>query len=96
MRLLDYPCHNFFVIVDRLDEFQAKDIAKFENEQAKNSLESFLYDFKDKLFSDAVEELSTEEERNKINEKFSEISDWVNEEGFDSTADVSNLHMIYK
>ena len=62
-----------------------------ENERTKNSLESFLYNFKDKLFSDAVEEISTEEERTKINEKFSEISDWLDEEGFDSTADVRLL-----
>ena len=62
-----------------------------ENERTKNSLESFLYNFKDRLFSDAVEEISTEEERTKINEKFSEISDWLDEEGFDSTADVRLL-----
>ena len=74
----------------RLDQLHAKDIAKLENERTKNSLESFLYNFKDKLYSDAVEVLSTEEERNKINEKFSEVSDWLDEDGFDSTADVSS------
>ena len=62
---------------------------------AKNSLESFLYNFKDKLYSDEVEKLSSEEERTKISEKFSEISDWLDEEGFDSTADVSSSQLIY-
>lgn len=78
----------FAASVKLLDELHAKDIAKMENERTKNSLESFLYNFKDKLFSDAVEEISTEEERTKINEKFSEISDWLDEEGFDATADI--------
>ena len=78
----------------RLDQLHAKDIAKLENERTKNSLESFLYNFKDKLYSDAVEVLSTEEERNKINEKFSEVSDWLDEDGFDSTADVSSSQLI--
>ncbi len=55
---------------------------------AKNSLESFLYEFKDTLFSDTTEQLSTDEERTKINEKFSEISDWLDEDGFDSTPEV--------
>ena len=73
----------------RLNELQAKDVAKLANEHAKNTLESFLYEFKDKLYSDAVELLSTEEERTKISEKFSLTSDWVDEEGFDSTAEVS-------
>lgn len=75
--------------VYRLDDLHAKDLAKMENERAKNSLESFLYDFKDKLYSDTIEEMSTEDERSKITEKFSEISDWLDDEGFDSTADVS-------
>ena len=73
----------------RLDDLHKKDLAKAENERAKNNLESFLYEFRDKLDSETIEELSSEDEREKIRTKFSEISDWIDEEGFDSTADVS-------
>lgn len=73
----------------RLDELHKKDLAKAENERSKNSLETFLYEFRDKLDGETIEELSSEGEREKIRAKFSEISDWIDEEGFDSTADVS-------
>ena len=62
---------------------------------AKNSLESFLYEFKDTLFSDTTEQLSTDEERTKINEKFSEISDWLDEDGFDSTPEVISKILFF-
>ncbi|XP_065055878.1 hypoxia up-regulated protein 1-like [Rhopilema esculentum] len=78
----------FAASVKHLDDLHVKDLAKRENEQAKNSLESFLYEFKDKLYSDNVEKLATEEETNKISEKFSEVSDWLMEDGYDATADV--------
>lgn len=80
--------NNFAAAVKMLENLHAKDVAKMENEQSKNTLESFLYNFKDKLYSDAVEEISTEEERNKISEKFAEVSDWLDEDGFDSTAEI--------
>lgn len=46
---------------------------------------------REKLFSDEGVLLSTEEEREKINQALSEASDWLDDEGWDSTADVSNL-----
>jgi len=44
---------------------------------------------REKLFSDEGVLLSTEEEREKINQALSEASDWLDDEGWDSTADVS-------
>ena len=79
----------FTFLRSRLDDLHKKDLAKAENERAKNNLESFLYEFRDKLESETIEELSSEDEREKIRAKFSEISDWIDEEGFDSTAGVS-------
>eukprot|EP00112_Aurelia_sp_Birch-Aquarium-sp1_P011540 Seg2425.2 transcript_id=Seg2425.2/GoldUCD/mRNA.D3Y31 product="Hypoxia up-regulated protein 1" protein_id=Seg2425.2/GoldUCD/D3Y31 len=80
--------NTFAASVKLLDELHKKDLAKAENERAKNSLETFLYEFRDKLDGETIEELSSEGEREKIRAKFSEISDWIDEEGFDSTADV--------
>ena len=70
---------------------QARDDAKVANELAKNSLETHIYDMREKLYSDEGMLLSTEEEREKINQALSEASDWLDDEGWDSTADVSHL-----
>ena len=68
---------------------QARDDAKVANERAKNLLETHIYDMREKLFSDEGVLLSTEEEREKINQALGEASDWLDDEGWDSTADVS-------
>ena len=70
-------------------DLQARDEAKLANERAKNSLESHIFNMKDTLFSDLGEMLAAEEEREKINKALSEASDWLDEDGWDSTADVS-------
>ena len=46
---------------------------------------------RDTLDSEVGQLLSTEEEREKIQEALSEASDWLDDEGWDSTADVSLL-----
>lgn len=74
--------------VKKLKDLQARDDAKVANEQAKNSLETHIYDMREKLFSDEGVLLSTEEEREKVNQALSEASDWLDDEGWDSTADV--------
>lgn len=68
---------------------QARDDAKVADERAKNLLETHIYDMREKLFSDEGVLLSTEEEREKINQALGEASDWLDDEGWDSTADVS-------
>ena len=78
-----------FAFTTRLKDLQARDEAKAANERAKNMLETHIYDMREKLFSDEGVLLSTEEEREKINQALSEASDWLDDEGWDSTADVS-------
>ena len=68
---------------------QASDDAKFANEHAKNLLESHIFDMRDKLDGDLGRLLSTEDEREKIEQALSEASEWLDDEGWDSTADVS-------
>lgn len=74
---------------------QARDDAKFANEQAKNLLESHIFNMRDVLDGEEGQLLSTEEEREKIQEALSEASDWLDDEGWDSTADVSLWNSCY-
>lgn len=73
----------------RLKDLQARDDAKYANEHAKNLLESHIFNMRDKLSGDEGQLLSTEEEREKIEQALSEASEWLDDEGWDSTADVS-------
>ena len=79
----------------RLKDLQARDDAKFANEQAKNLLESHIFNMRDVLDSKEGQLLSTEGEREKIQEALSEASDWLDDEGWDSTADVSLRNSCY-
>ncbi|XP_058948483.2 hypoxia up-regulated protein 1 [Pocillopora verrucosa] len=74
--------------VKKLKDLQAKDEAKAANERAKNLLETHIYGMREELFTDTGVLLSTEEEREKIDQALSEASDWLDDEGWDSTADV--------
>ncbi|KAF9300744.1 hypothetical protein BGZ74_007542 [Mortierella antarctica] len=60
--------------IQRLD---ALDAAKRAREEARNSLESFLYRGRDLLYKDEFIEASTEEEREKLIEALSTASDWL-------------------
>lgn len=84
-----------FLCFDRLKDLQAKDEAKAANERAKNLLETHIYGMREELFTDTGVLLSTEEEREKIDQALSEASDWLDDEGWDSTADVSKLQRLY-
>lgn len=76
--------------VKKLKDLQARDDAKYANEHAKNLLESHIFNMRDKLSGDEGQLLSTEEEREKIEQALSEASEWLDDEGWDSTADVYN------
>ncbi|KAG0332948.1 hypothetical protein BG004_001029 [Podila humilis] len=60
--------------IQRLD---ALDTAKRIREEARNSLESFLYRGRDLLYKDEIIESSTEEEREKLSESLSTMSEWL-------------------
>ncbi|KAG0360439.1 hypothetical protein BG005_010662 [Podila minutissima] len=60
--------------IQRLDTLDA---AKRAREEARNSLESFLYRGRDLLYKDEFIEASTEEEREKLTEALSTASDWL-------------------
>jgi len=70
--------------VKKLNELQARDMAKLATEKARNELETHAFEFKDKLTSEEVEKLSSKEERAKITEALTKASEWLDEEGFDA------------
>lgn len=66
-----------------------KDEDKKKLAAVKNELEAFSYDVKNKLYEEEYESSSTEEERETIREKITEIMDWYDEQGLDTTLEVS-------
>lgn len=63
-----------FAKIQRLD---ALDAARRAQEEARNSLESFLYRGRELLYKDEIIEVSTEEEREQLSENLSTVSDWL-------------------
>lgn len=74
----------FAASMKKLNDLQARDLAKLAREKARNELESHVFEFKDKLTNEEVEVLATEEERKKLMEALNQASDWLDEEGFDA------------
>merc|ERR1712213_197607 len=65
---------------EKLNKLDEIDRIKQERETSLNDLESFILNIREKLYEDIYEKSSTEEEREKITEKCSELSDWIDEE----------------
>ncbi|EDV19444.1 uncharacterized protein TRIADDRAFT_33578, partial [Trichoplax adhaerens] len=70
--------------IDKLEELTRRDVEKKAREIAMNSLESYIVDTQDKLYSEAFEAVSTEDERSKLRETLSESSEWLYEDGFNA------------
>ncbi|KAI0399216.1 Hsp70 protein-domain-containing protein [Xylaria palmicola] len=62
---------------DRLKAFETSDKARRLREETLNQLEGFTYKVRDLLDSDKFVEASTSEEREKLESKASDASDWV-------------------
>merc|ERR1712241_173371 len=65
---------------EKLKALNKHDELKKKRETALNALESFVIDVRDKLYQEVWEDSVTEEEKGKISEKCSEISDWIDED----------------
>ncbi|KAJ2900953.1 uncharacterized protein MKZ38_002188 [Zalerion maritima] len=72
---------------DRLKAFANSDRQRKLREEALNELEGYTYRVRDLLESDAFIGASTEEERTTLNEKASETSDWIYDDGADAPRD---------
>ncbi|CAO3607724.1 unnamed protein product [Cunninghamella blakesleeana] len=85
-----------FMIKKRLQELDLKDKLRREREDARNSLESFVYRTMDFLYDEVVEIVTSEEQREELREKLSETSDWIYDEGehADTKAYVDQLNTL--
>merc|ERR1719494_1169999 len=68
----------------RLHEMEAADQMKLAVERAMNNLESFIFEFRDKLEDEDVLKMTSEEEREKIREKLTATGDWLEEDGWEA------------
>ena len=66
----------------RLLYLQQVDEDKFANEQARNNLESHIFETQDAMYSEAVVGVSTEEQREVILTALQEANTWMEEEGY--------------
>ncbi|NWU99605.1 HYOU1 protein, partial [Upupa epops] len=71
--------------VKKLQDLTIRDLEKQEREKSANSLESFIFETQDKLYQEEYQFVSTEEQREEISKKLSEVSSWMEEEGYAAT-----------
>ena len=81
-------------LVIRLELLYERDEEKKRNEQAKNALESHIFEMQDFMYSDEVTEMSTEEERTTVQSALSEASDWLYDEGEHAETRVRNYNSV--
>ncbi|KAK5661332.1 hypothetical protein OQA88_11227 [Cercophora sp. LCS_1] len=82
------PKEDYTEVKDRLKAFEASDKARRQREEALNQLESFTYRVRDLIENDKFIAASTAEERQKLETKNSEASDWLYGDGADATKEV--------
>eukprot|EP01147_Barroeca_monosierra_P010946 gene10946-3018_t len=73
-----------------LESFSLAEYERAVNEEARNRLESFVFETKDKLWDDEFIECSTEEEREALQDILSILSDWLDFEADDANATIFN------
>ena len=76
----DLTAEQFEASRQKLTALDVRDQDKMARERALNNLETAVIDVKDKLWQEIYEKSSTEEEREKILAKCTELSDWIDEE----------------
>ncbi|KAF9978678.1 hypothetical protein BGZ73_001033 [Actinomortierella ambigua] len=63
----------------RIRKLDALDAAKQAREESRNNLESFLYRARELMYRDEIVEVTTEEQREALTSKLSEVSEWFDE-----------------
>ncbi|KFM81998.1 hypothetical protein X975_18921, partial [Stegodyphus mimosarum] len=74
--------------VKKLRDLDEHDRQRLAMAKAKNSLESFIVETRDKLYNEDYQKASTEEERSNIQKNLSETGDWLEYESDDATTEV--------
>ena len=76
------------VCLPRLADLDQRDEEKKQLEQAKNNLESHIFETQDAINADAVITVTTESERDKVSQALAAASDWLYDEGDGATTKV--------
>lgn len=79
---------HFAISYEKMKSLNKFDLERTRRETALNNLESFVIDALQNLDSEEYKSASTSEEAEQIRKACSEISEWLYEDGFDSTAEV--------
>ncbi|XP_059432105.1 heat shock 70 kDa protein 17-like isoform X2 [Corylus avellana] len=71
----------------KLEALHKKDAERRRTAELKNNLEGYIYATKEKLqSSEEFEQISTDKERQSLNEKLDEVQEWLYTDGEDATA----------
>jgi len=87
MESVDIPSMStktFDASVIKLKALEARDQLKKAVEMARNSLESFISEGREKLEQEEVQTLSSTSEREKIEKDLTEVYNWFDEDGYDA------------
>ncbi len=80
----------------RLSDLDAHDREITALSTAKNNLETFIYDIRDKLEHDSkYKKASTPDEQTKISKKLTEIDGWLWEDGIHADVKVNIFHGLF-
>lgn len=82
------PQSNVYIST-RLSDLESKDKAKLARDHARNALESFVLETKDKMYSEEYERAASEEEKQNIVAKLNEGSEWLEYESDNAETKVS-------
>ncbi|XP_045896171.1 hypoxia up-regulated protein 1 isoform X2 [Micropterus dolomieu] len=83
--LLDPTADDVTSSKKKLQDLTDRDLAKQEREKTLNSLEAFIFETQDKLYQDDYQLVVSEEEKEQISAKLSEVSEWMDEDGYAAT-----------
>jgi len=82
--LSDIEAEIFAASVKKLDALTARDHAKAALEKARNNLEGYISESREKLEQEEVLAISTSKEREVIEKLLSEVSTWFDDDGWDA------------
>jgi len=82
--LPDMTTVKFDESVNKLKALEARDQAKKALEKARNNLESFISENREKMEDEEMQKTSTAEEREKIGKDLSDAYNWFDEDGWDA------------
>lgn len=92
--LTDFTPQTFNVIMDRVRKINKADKIKKEREQAFNLLESYVLEMQNKIYEDEHALVSTDEEKEAIRTKCSEVAIWFDEYGFEASTDTLRQKLL--